>query len=63
MRAKRGRLETDDPLVDPMGNWGSWELGSWFAGCRVQGAGCGAGMQQATREGKGEGETCSSTAQ
>lgn len=41
MRAKRGRQETDDPLLTPweLGELGSWELGCRCM-CRVQGAGC-----------------------
>lgn len=38
MRAKRGRQETDDPLLTPweLGELGSWELGCRCM-CRVQG--------------------------
>lgn len=40
MRAKRGRQETDDPLLTPweLGELGAWELvAGACAGCRVQG--------------------------
>lgn len=63
MRAKRGRQETDDPLLTP------WELGELGAGslvarcmCRVQGGAArreGGAPWLLQRQGKG---TCSSTA-
>lgn len=52
MRAKRGRQETDDPLLTP---WELGELGAWELGCRcmLQGAGCGAGCGAGRRAARG----------
>lgn len=53
MRAKRGRQETDDPLLTP---WELGKLGALGAGCRVQGVErwSGAPWHAASDKGRGD---------